>query len=202
MLKVLDMFISYSHRLRNHILSVKLSYLINDAPNAHFQHPVELKGGDRISIGAKTYFHPYLELCAWKSYQGDKFNPYIKIGNGCSFGSYNHISCVNRIIIGDNFLSGRSVSIVDNNHGDTSISSLFIPPLNRHLTSKGPIIIGNNVWVGDKCTILGGVKIGDGVVIAANSTVTKDIPSYCVAAGNPAIIIKRLNQTFPVNSTI
>ena len=56
--------------------------------------------------------------------------------------------------------------------------------------SKGDVIIGKNVWIGDKVTILPNVKIGDGVVIGANSVVTKDIPPCSVVAGNPAKIIK------------
>ena len=52
------------------------------------------------------------------------------------------------------------------------------------------VIIGNNVWIGEKATILPGVHIGDSVVIAANSVVTKDIPSFSVAEGVPAQIIK------------
>jgi acetyltransferase-like isoleucine patch superfamily enzyme len=59
------------------------------------------------------------------------------------------------------------------------------------LHTKGAITIGNNVWIGDKATILDGVTIGEGAVIAANSVVTKDVPPYCVAAGVPAIIIKK-----------
>lgn len=52
------------------------------------------------------------------------------------------------------------------------------------------IIIGNDVWIGRGATILGGVKIGSGAIIGANSTVTKDIPPYAIAAGNPARVIK------------
>lgn len=62
------------------------------------------------------------------------------------------------------------------------------------VTSKGPVIIGSNVWFGDKATILPNVTIGDGAVIAANSVVTKDVPAYSVVAGNPAKIIKQVNK--------
>ena len=54
---------------------------------------------------------------------------------------------------------------------------------------KGDVIIGNNVWIGDKIIILPGVKIGGGAVIGAGSVVTKDIPDSAIAAGNPAKII-------------
>ena len=63
-------------------------------------------------------------------------------------------------------------------------------PFERKIISKGPVIIGDNVWIGDKVTILSGVRIGNGVVVAANSVVTKDVPEYCVVAGNPARVIR------------
>lgn len=59
-----------------------------------------------------------------------------------------------------------------------------------HPKSKGPICIGNDVWIGMGVTILSGVNIGDGSVVAAQSVVTKDVPPYTIVAGNPAKIIK------------
>lgn len=56
-----------------------------------------------------------------------------------------------------------------------------------HLSTKGDIVIGNDVWIGYDVTIMSGVHIGDGAVIAAKSVVTKDIEAYSIAAGNPAI---------------
>jgi acetyltransferase-like isoleucine patch superfamily enzyme len=58
-------------------------------------------------------------------------------------------------------------------------------------TSKGNITIGNDVWVGENCTIMSGVTIGDGAVVAANSVVTKDVPPYTIIGGNPAKIIRK-----------
>ena len=55
---------------------------------------------------------------------------------------------------------------------------------------KGPIVIGHDVWVGLGANILSGVKIGNGAIIAAWSVVTKDVPSFCMVAGNPARIKK------------
>lgn len=56
--------------------------------------------------------------------------------------------------------------------------------------SKGPIIIGNDVWIGTNVLILSGVKIGNGSVLAAGSVVTKDVPPFSIVAGNPAKVIK------------
>ena len=62
--------------------------------------------------------------------------------------------------------------------------------LHGHPTSKGDVIIGNDVWIGAETIILSGVRIGDGAVIGTRSVVTRDIPPYAIAAGTPARVIK------------
>lgn len=126
-------------------------------------------------------------------YDCQKVIPSIIIGNGCIVGQYNHITAVNAIIIGDNLLTGRFVLISDNNHGRFDYEELKKSPVNRDIISKGKVIIGNNVWIGDKVSILGGVHIGDGCIIGANSVVTHDIPPYSLAVGNPARIVKTIH---------
>lgn len=153
-----------------------------------------LEGAEYISIGDRTRFQKETYLTAWGNYKEQRFLPQIEIGADCCFGAWNHITCINRISIGDGFLSGKWVTITDNSHGRTTIDDANVMPSFRKVYSKGPVIIGRNVWVGDKATILPGVTIGEGVVIAANSVVTKDIPDFGVVAGNPARIIKFLNK--------
>lgn len=58
------------------------------------------------------------------------------------------------------------------------------------LPFKGDTVVGNDVWIGQSVTIMPGVEIGDGAIIAANSTVTKNIPPYTIAGGNPCRILK------------
>ena len=60
-----------------------------------------------------------------------------------------------------------------------------------HPHTKGDVVIGNDVWLGACSVIMSGVTIGNGAVVGANSVVTKDVPDYCVVAGNPARIIKK-----------
>lgn len=152
-------------------------------------------GGEYIYIGDDTAFGNYIYLTAWDSFKTlngtQHFMPEIHIGKHCIFGDFNHITCINKITIGDNLLTGKWVTITDNSHGNTDFQTLKnIPPNFRDLTSKGPISIGNNVWIGDKATILPGISIGDGAVIAANAVVTTDVPAYSVVGGNPAKILK------------
>lgn len=120
------------------------------------------------------------------------FNSEMILGNNISIGEYSHITCARKIVIGDGLLTGRFVLITDNGHGNNSADETNIPPLLRNINSSGPVIIGKNVWIGDKATILPNVTIGDGAVIAANAVVTKDVPAYSVAGGCPAKVIKQI----------
>lgn len=161
----------------------------------------QVKGPEHISVGEGTSFGDWIYLTAWDSYdcimdgkeQQQILHPELTIGKDCVFGAFNHITCTNKIVIGDRCLTGKWVTITDNSHGETTKDILMIPPIKRAIYSKGPVIIGNNVWIGDKATILPGVTIEEGAVIAANSVVTMDVPAYCVVAGNPARIIKRIH---------
>lgn len=149
-----------------------------------------LEGPQYISVGQNSHIQKHTYLTAWDRFRSERYNPEIIIGADCHIGAFNHITAINKIIIGDGFVSGKWVTITDNSHGDTSIDTLRLPVSQRTVISKGPVTIGKNVWVGDKATILPGVCIGDGVIVAANSVVTKDIPAYSIVAGNPARIIK------------
>jgi acetyltransferase-like isoleucine patch superfamily enzyme len=146
-------------------------------------------GSKCITVAEKTKFGDFCYLTTWPDYVQQK--PVLEIGAHCNFGGFNHITCTNKIFIGNNVLTGRWVTISDNNHGDTSQEMLQMHPSDRPVVSKGPVIIEDDVWIGDKATILAGVHIGKGAVIAANAVVTNDVPAYSVAAGNPAKIIKR-----------
>ena len=149
-----------------------------------------------ISIGTGTYFGDFFFLTAWKEWvirsSKQSFSPSIEIGKNCNFGAFNHITCIDKITIGENVLTGKWVTIADNSHGRINLDSLREEPLLRPLYSKGPVIIGDNVWIGDKATILPNVTIGMGAVVAANAVVTKNVPPYTVVGGNPARIIKQL----------
>lgn len=153
-----------------------------------------LKGMNCICIGSRSSFGNDLYLTAWPDYAMPGCTPEILIGSNCSFGAYNHITSVLRVKIGDNCLTGKWVTITDNSHGETNIESLQTAPTKRMIVSKGPVVIGKNVWIGDKVTILPNCKIGDGAIIAANTVVTHDVPAFCVVGGNPARILKNIKN--------
>lgn len=145
-------------------------------------------GPEFISISKCCNIGDNSFLTAYKMSQ----EPELSIGNNCSFGVSNHITCCNAISIEEGVLTGQNVTITDNSHGGTEIKDLLMRPSLRNVISKGPVIIKKNVWIGDKATILPGVTIGEGSVIAANAVVTKDVPPYSVMGGVPAKVIKQI----------
>jgi acetyltransferase-like isoleucine patch superfamily enzyme len=146
-----------------------------------------------ICIGDNFSALERFRIEAWDQYRGELFSPEITIGNNVCFNTDIHIGCINRIEIGDNCLFGSRIYITDHDHGDTSPEDLKIIPANRKLKSKGPVIIENNVYVGEGVAILSGVRIGENSIIATNSVVTKDVPKNSVVAGIPARTIKFIN---------
>lgn len=149
-----------------------------------------LVGEKYISVGEECYFGKDVQLTATDSFEGQTFSPSITIGNNCSIHDHAHVTAINRICIGNNVRTGKNVLITDNAHGASDPALLEIAPNHRPLYSKGPVIIEDNVWIGAKSSIMPGVTIGRGAIIGAGSVVTKDIPAYALAAGNPATVKK------------
>lgn len=156
--------------------------------------PIDLKGGKYISIGNESTVGRRTFLTAWDNYGIEHFQPQITIGNNVSIGEDCHITAINRIQIGNNVLLGKKITITDNSHGRSVFEELSTPPRDRPMYSRGPVIIEDGAWLGDKVSILPNVRIGKNAIIGANSVVTKDIPANCIAAGNPAKIIKEMKN--------
>lgn len=152
----------------------------------------KILGFQHITVGENTEFGKNIRLTAWEVSPTKR--PEIRIGDNCKIGEGSHLTAMNSIVIGNGLLTGMNVLITDNAHGDSMAEQLSQPPLLRPLCSKGGVIIGDNVWIGNNVCILPGVTIGDGAIIGANSSVTKDIPAYSIAVGSPATIVKRLTE--------
>lgn len=153
------------------------------APGVKILTPQNVSIGENSSIMSNCI----IETCVTNSK-----NPELTIGDKVSIGEYSHITCANRIVIGNGVLTGRFVLITDNSHGKITEEESNILPLSRKIHSSGPVFIGDNVWIGDKATILPNVTIGKGSIVAANAVVTKDVSEYSVVAGVPAKIIRTI----------
>ncbi len=111
----------------------------------------------------------------------------------CGDNVYFNVNCVildgAKVTIGDNVFFAPGVQIYTANHPlDAELRKTFENAL--------PISIGNDCWIGGNTVILPGITIGNGCVIGAGSVVTKDIPDNSLAVGNPAKVIRKLNQEF------
>ncbi len=161
--------------------------------------PYKICGFSHIYIGKNFVAGRNLWLDAITCCGDQKFNPVIEIGDNVGLSNEVHIGCTNRIKIGNNVLIGSYVIIEDHNHGYydsphlTKHESPDTPPTKRKLTDEGHIEIGDNVWIGDKVSILPNSKIGKGAIIGDNSVVKGEIPSYSIAVGCLAKVIKKYN---------
>jgi acetyltransferase-like isoleucine patch superfamily enzyme len=143
---------------------------------------IQIRQRGRITIGERFVTDDDVLLGA---------NGELNVGHGVFVNARSRIVAHERIDIGDNVVIATGVSIVDHDHQTEIVDHALIIRKDRFITS--PIRIGNNVWLGDKVTVLKGVTIGDNVIIGANAVVTKDIDSGAVVGGIPASVIRTLD---------
>lgn len=110
----------------------------------------------------------------------------VTIGKGCFIQQCCTFFGRGGITIGDDVFIGPKVNLITINHDEN--------PENRSATYGRPIVIEDKVWIGINATILPGVRIGRGAIVGAGSVVTKDVPAMTVVAGNPARIIKKIEE--------
>ncbi len=180
-------------RFRNRLLWYSLKRRFRQVgENSFIEYPVVTLGEQHITIGNNLSCYARLRLEAYARHLGNEYQPTIIIGNNVSLNYDCHIAAINRVEIGDHVLIGSKVHITDHFHGEVNRAALLTPPAQRKLISKGPVIIENNVWIGEGVVIMPNVTIGENAIIGANAVVTHDIPANCVAAGVPARVIRNL----------
>lgn len=125
--------------------------------------------------------------CGKNPYVGGKsiFCGEIYLGDNCNFNGM-WIQGAGKIIIGNNFHSGVECMMVTQNHDYDTGNAI---PYGDGYDYK-TIIIEDNVWLGNRVTITGNTKIGEGAIVAAGSVVCKDVPPFAIVGGNPAKVIK------------
>jgi lipopolysaccharide O-acetyltransferase len=173
------------------VILTKLFY-----PSARLiRFPLDMRNAKNIRLGKSfTCGHGCrIEAC---DYGLSKDNVSLRIGDNVEMNDFVHISALSRVEIGDDVLIASKVYISDVNHGnfgDGVLYEISIPHRLQQVHGK-PIMIEKNVWIGESVCILGGVTIGKNSIIGALSVVTTSIPSYSIAVGSPARVIKQYNH--------
>lgn len=132
-------------------------------------------GKSPISIGRYTYGFENISIRQWGE------------GAGLTIGAFCSISSSVIVFLGGNH---RTDWITTFPFGHIFADELGGQDIKGHPSTRGDVLIGNDVWIGHGVTVMSGITIGDGAVIAANSTVIKDVLPYQIVGGNPAKPIK------------
>ena len=183
-------------RIRNFFPSKKTINSFSDSSqfgsfgsNSKVIKPILISNPERIFIGNDVMIRDGSRLEAVTEYADIKYNPIITIGDGTSIELSVHIGAANSVRIGKNVMIAGRVTILDHDHG---FENPTIPPLHQPLR-VGEVQIDDGVWLGENVVVCKNVSIGQNAVIGANSVVTKDVPAFSVAVGNPAHVIKQYN---------
>lgn len=178
-------FSSIRYRINKKITYIKFKKKCNlrKLPNnIILQNPENFVCGYNVHLGEECKI-----LCT-VSYRNRKYCPKITIGDNFHATRNFTIQCANSVNIGNNVLVASNVFIIDYNHG---INPMMASYLDTELDVSAGVQIDDGVWIGNSAIILPNVKIGKKAIIAAGAVVTKSIPEYTMAAGVPAIIIKK-----------
>lgn len=145
--------------------------------NASYHSPEEVRSllshlSGRAVPETTTLFPPFRTDFGKNTVFGER----VFVNSGCTFQDQGGIT------IGDDCLIGHNALLATLNHG--------MDPAHRADMEPAPIVLGRGVWLGSNVTVLPGVTIGDGAVVAAASVVTMDVPANTVVAGSPARVVR------------
>lgn len=173
---------SFSDYLR--LIYSKVVTFIFYRPARLIRKPTRMRGLKfmQISSGFTSGFNCRLEAFSSNAQKTLFFGKDVSIGDFC------HITAVQSVYIGNNVLIASSVFISDHDHGNRDIDSLLVKPSMRDIYSS-PVIVEENVWIGEHVIILKGVTIGRNSIIGAGAVITKSVPPYSVVVGNPGRVI-------------
>ena len=153
------------------------------------QYPIRLSGEERIEIGDRVTIGPNSWLQTLPD--GENTSPALYIGSGTGTTGNCVISAIRRVVLEENVLLARNVYISDHLHRYTDKHQ---PIISQGVDKVAPVLIRRGAWLGQNVVVCSGVTIGIGSVIGANSVVNSDVPDWCVAAGAPARVIKKIGD--------
>jgi len=160
------------------MLRVGRNVVIEDNVELTAQSPSGVRLGDSVTLGTGTIVRPS-SLYGWEMGEGIVIGDYVAVGPQCFIGFGGAIS------IGANTMIAPHVTIVSHNHHQARNGV----PMREQPLDLLPIVIAEDVWIGAHATILPGVTIGHGAIIAAGATVTRDVAPYTIVGGTPARVI-------------
>lgn len=136
-----------------------------------------------LTVGKGTYGIEHIKILTWRSCDRRM----------CTIGNYCSISANLKIFLGGNHNLNWATTFP---FGHVNTKIINVPPVKGHPVEEKDVVIGSDVWIGRDVTIMPGVQIGHGAVVAANSHVVRDVKPYEVVGGNPAVHLKfRFNQS-------
>jgi acetyltransferase-like isoleucine patch superfamily enzyme len=153
----------------------------------YFHYAVRLEQPGSISMGSGCILYPGVWINPVSEWAGGKYAGEVKLGDRVMVGYRVQISAAQSVVIEDDVAIGAGVVIVDHIHDHRYPGiPVFLAPLSK----PAPVRIGKGSFLGVNCLIGPGVQIGEHAVVAANSVVLRDLPSYCMAMGNPARVTR------------
>lgn len=149
-----------------------------------------------MNIGDNVIIRSNARLEAIRHYKGRTFTPHLEIGDNTFIEFDAHIACAGSVVIGKNVLIAGGVFISDHNH---SMPEGEGSPLDGPLVVKA-VRIGSGCWIGERCSILPGVTLGERCIVGAGAVVTRSFPDGSVVAGVPARLIQSHDRPTPAQS--
>jgi len=150
--------------------------------------PAEIRNPDRIEVGEDVIIRAGCWLNAVDEWAGEKYDGHIVLGDHCALGQGVEISACDRITLGRYSGIGKNSVVSDHIHDYRHVN---VPNVLAPLSRIGRIEIQEEATVMANCIIAPGVTIGRHSFVGGGSVVLQDIPPFCMAAGNPARIIRR-----------
>jgi acetyltransferase-like isoleucine patch superfamily enzyme len=189
--KVLVFFVRRCISLYENAYQYKLySRFKSIGKNAVIELPTSVLGEEFITIGDNFIARKDSKIRAYSDFEGYQYRPEIIIGDDFYMGTNCCISAIGKIKIGNSVTFASNITVLDHQHGLSDFSDIETPVMKRELSSKGAIVIEDNVWLGEGSVVLSGVIIGKNCIVGANAVVTKSFPANCVIAGVPAKVVK------------
>ena len=191
---MLERLFSFLYRVMREFRA-KFYLLLGQPPFKRRGHSNKIFGWDCIEVGCDVHIGDGCWIEAVQAYGVQRFRPRIILGDGVALSDRNHLSAVSMIRIDSGCLLGSNIYIGDHAHGDISDSAQSADaPGKRPLGRIADVHIGANTWLCDGVVILPGTQLAPGCVVGANSVVRLSVNRAALIAGNPARVIRFLEE--------